>query len=57
MKHRKIDTLEIQIVLKQNNYFAQSENIEFAKGKNNIPRTIKDSFHQYKRLKKWLIKK
>ena len=38
-------------------HYGQSELIEIAKGKNEIPRTFKSGFEQIKRVMKWLNKK
>lgn len=43
----------IVLLLGQNNHFNQSELIEIAKGKNEIPTSFKKAFKQIKRLAKW----
>ena len=44
-------------LLMVNDHYGQSELIEIAKGKNEIPKTWKSGFKQIKREVKWLTKK
>ena len=44
-------------LLNANEHYAQSENIEIAKGKYQIPTTFKIGFRQIKREIKWLKKR
>ena len=41
-------------LLQLHEHYGISENIEIAKGKNEIPKTFKKGFKQLKRLYKWL---
>tara|TARA_R100001163_G_scaffold37497_1_gene28658 strand:+ start:372 stop:530 length:159 start_codon:yes stop_codon:yes gene_type:complete len=44
-------------LLNTNDYFGVSENIEIAKGKYKIPKTIKEKRKQLKREKQWQLKR
>ena len=48
---------QILQLLAFNEHYAQSENIEIAKGKYQIPKDFKTGFRQIKRHLKWLRKK
>ena len=39
------------------NHYAETENIEIAKGKYELPKTLKKGFNQIKRYYKWQSKK
>lgn len=50
----------IEIILKLlalDNHYAHSENIEIAKGKYEMPKTVKKGYNQIKRDLKWLKRK
>lgn len=48
---------EVISMLMMGSHYNQSELIEIAKGKNEIPKTWKKGFEQIKREVKWLTKK
>ena len=48
---------QILQLLSANEHYAQTENIEIAKGKYQIPKDFKTGFRQIKRHLKWLKKK
>lgn len=46
--------MNILKLLKQDDFYGVSEEIEIAKGKNKLPETFKEGFKQLKRQKEWL---
>ena len=48
---------ELLYLLRSNDFYGVSEEIEIAKGKYEYQTTIKGAWNQFKRLRKWLLKK